>query len=327
MTRPDKTLAKGMWIKAMPWNPDIHMFTPWYELYADAHPYVGARVGEVRIDPDGVQVQRYEHVTVYRITARTTFEIQGAIRNRYDELGGRNSWLGLPVSSEFDYDGGRAGAFQNGAVYWWPDVGAIDINHIALCYMGFMCWDETYDGIDPPGHDEVYAVASTISNVGVVSYNSRVYEGVDAGEAQPEWGAEIYRGPPIGLILTIVLRERDEGNPDAYRRQIDSALRSIAQGAGVGAGYIPIVGPIAAPTLTEVLTKVGEKLAPAVSRWVDTDDDTIGAQSIVLTAKDLCVLARQTPETVVKGVTFRFKSRRFYGHESHYEAAFNIWPQ
>lgn len=350
---PDPTLAAkktGTWIakpfkfpaevKGVESVPKIHpsLIPPWWELYARFHPYVGKPVGDVRVDPDGVEVQRFENVTVYRRPHGKrfkTFEVLGGIRDRYDALGGRNSWLGLPESNEFAYDddGGRASAFQNGAIYWWPDVGAIDINQVSLAYMGFYCEVETYDGVDFEADDEVYAIVATTSGGGVRTFSSRVHDGVDAGETRLEWGAEIYRGPPAGLVVTVALREQDEGDPNVYRKQIEDGLNQVAAGAGVAAGFIPIVGFVVAPIVTGVLIEVGKKLSPIINDWLGTDDDTIGTQQIVLTAKDLCVLARHTPEKRLpeksekETIPVRLLSRQFTGHGSKYTAGFNAWAQ
>ena len=59
--------------------------------------------------------------------------VYGAILSRYAELGGAAGWLGGPVTDEQDFsEGGRVSMFQHGAIYWWPDTGAIELRQVAF---------------------------------------------------------------------------------------------------------------------------------------------------------------------------------------------------
>ncbi|MGN2638573.1 LGFP repeat-containing protein [Nocardia takedensis] len=308
-------------------RPWIFEFLPWFEIYRSAHDWIGAAEGGPVKHPDGVEVQRFQHATLYRLSTGRIFEVHGYIRQHYDSLGGRNSWLGLPQSDEIDFEGGRASAFQNGAIYWWPDTGAIDINQVAVYYTGLMCYDETYDGVDFEGHDEPYAIASAISPAGVRTYSSQVHWKTDAGEGRPEWGAEIYRGPPAGLVLSVVLMEHDQGDPNKHKEMVAGALGGVAGGLGIATGFIPVIGPIVAPIAGTALAAAARELVPAVNNWLGTGDDRIGQDAITLSAKQLILLARKTPETTIMGVSFRLRTKAMTGHDSRYEAALNAWPQ
>ncbi len=60
------------------------------------------------------------------------FEVCGAIRDKYNSLGGPNSFLLWPTSNEMgNPDGvGKRSTFQNGPIYWSPDGGAHPVaNH------------------------------------------------------------------------------------------------------------------------------------------------------------------------------------------------------
>jgi LGFP repeat len=53
--------------------------------------------------------------------AGQAFEVHGCIFKLYQSLGGTGSWLGFPISDEYDeYDveGGRRSDFENGFIFW-----------------------------------------------------------------------------------------------------------------------------------------------------------------------------------------------------------------
>jgi hypothetical protein len=50
--------------------------------------------------------------------AGQAFEVHGCMFNLYQSLGGTGSWLGFPVSDEYDVPGGRRSDFENGYIFW-----------------------------------------------------------------------------------------------------------------------------------------------------------------------------------------------------------------
>lgn len=80
--------------------------------------WVGAAVGQTET-VEGGSFQRFQNATIYSVTGRGTFVIYGAIRDRYDALGGPASAMGLPVSDEYDGGGGwRHVNFEAGSIVW-----------------------------------------------------------------------------------------------------------------------------------------------------------------------------------------------------------------
>ena len=57
-------------------------------------------------------------------------EVQGAIRIKWEQLGGEGSFLGLPTTDELPTpDGvGRFNHFQGGSIYWTPQTGAHEVH-------------------------------------------------------------------------------------------------------------------------------------------------------------------------------------------------------
>ena len=50
--------------------------------------------------------------------AGSAFVVQGGVFLLYKSLGGTASWLGFPVSDEYDVPGGRRSDFEGGYVFW-----------------------------------------------------------------------------------------------------------------------------------------------------------------------------------------------------------------
>ena len=81
---------------------------------------------------------------------------------------------------KFDEEGGRVSRFDNGAIYWWVDVGAIELNDVVVHYTGLGCFDTTTG----PGSDEPYVVLGALAPGGI-QIRTQIYEDVDGGEAGP----------------------------------------------------------------------------------------------------------------------------------------------
>jgi hypothetical protein len=89
------------------------------------------------------------------------------------------------MSDESDFpEGGRVNVFQGGAIYWWPDTGAIELNDVVVHYTGLICFGET-DNDQLSNSDEPYVVLGMTSPTGSWAARSQVYEYVDAGESRP----------------------------------------------------------------------------------------------------------------------------------------------
>jgi hypothetical protein len=78
--------------------------------------------------PDGVG--RYNHFqggSIYWTPKTGAFEVHGAIEGRWAELGWERSFLGYPISNEYDWNGGRRSDFQNGYIWWTEKSGAHEV--------------------------------------------------------------------------------------------------------------------------------------------------------------------------------------------------------
>ena len=70
--------------------------------------------------------------------------VWGPIGERYTELGGPDSSLGLPTTDDVAVKGGRAGTFQGGKLYWSPATGTRAVTGPVLAHY------QAYDGATGP---------------------------------------------------------------------------------------------------------------------------------------------------------------------------------
>jgi uncharacterized protein with LGFP repeats len=69
------------------------------------------------IDGEG-RFNHFEHGSIFWHPSIGAFEVHGLIRDTWAGMGWETSFLGYPVSDEFDCDGGRRSDFQNGSILW-----------------------------------------------------------------------------------------------------------------------------------------------------------------------------------------------------------------
>ncbi|MBB3724362.1 hypothetical protein [Nonomuraea dietziae] len=112
--------------------------------------------------------------------------------------------------------------------------------NIAVRYRGLFCFGET-DEHSPD--DEPYVIITAIASpsMDTQTVRSRIYTEVDAGDARGD-NIEIYRGSPFPLEINTVCMEHDAGDPDKYRGEIESGVRSVA--ASIAGGVSAIATPL-----------------------------------------------------------------------------------
>lgn len=77
----------------------------------------------------------FEGGAIYWTAQTGAHEVHGAIRERWQALGGVGGWLGYPLTDELQVSGfsgyGRYNKFQGGYVYYYPDSGAFATTDLA----------------------------------------------------------------------------------------------------------------------------------------------------------------------------------------------------
>lgn len=99
----------------------------------------GAKLGITEFAAGGGVVQKYEHGAIYYKPSTGAWHVYGAIYEKYLQLGGDAGFLGYPVSDE-NYapdKRGRFSDFENGSIYWSPEIGAMEVHGGIRAY-----WDK-----------------------------------------------------------------------------------------------------------------------------------------------------------------------------------------
>ena len=247
----------------------------------------------------------------------------GAIRDKWIELGGASSFLGEPLTDEMDFpEGGKVSVFQGGAIYWWPDTGAIELNNVVIHYTGLICFGETNDG-PTSSADEPYVVIGLTTPTGTSSIRSQIYNSVDAGFSRPDV-VEVYHGKPTGLALSILLMEHDSGNPDKYKDEMGVAIQAAIPAVQALLTLIPKIGKVISTVAGPILQAIAPTVTNALNSLLGTEDDRIGDSTIALSAKQMVVLATRTGVSVDRGVGFKVETPLLSGDGGSYKVYFNL---
>lgn len=111
--------------------------------------FLGYPLTDESTTPDGVG--RYNHFqggSIYWSPSSGAWEVHGAIRGKYSQLGWERSFLGYPLTNETTTpDGfGRFNHFQGGSIYWSPGTGAWEVHGAIRQMWASMGWERSFLG-------------------------------------------------------------------------------------------------------------------------------------------------------------------------------------
>jgi len=282
-------------------------------------------IGLIRL-PDGGFIREFTHGRMFfnRSVAEEAFWVHRA-DPKYAQLGGPAGRLGWPVSDDIpDHPQEPTNVvtrFQNGAIYWWPDIGAIEQLPVAVTFVGLFCFRTTSGA----GSDEPYVTVGALSATGEhSSTQTQVFEDVDSGEAHED-ALEVYRGTPFGLNLSVILSEHDEGDPHKYKDEMANVVNEAGGRVAEAIGSVPGIGPMlmvfAKFGLALASPTIGEKL----SELLGTDDDFIGSTELFFPAKELMRLAISDDRDIDNvGIVASFASDVLRGDDGIYKLYFSV---
>lgn len=315
------------------WHPEIGAFATWGAIRGRWLAIGREQYGYLTTDelgcPDGrgrfnhyraMHLADHPDASIYWTPETGAQEVYGAIRAKWSGLGWERGWLGYPTSGEVDVpDGGRVATFEHGAMYWWPDTGAIDLGDVVVRYRGMNCFGED----DTTGSDEPYIVVGVVAADGPKpTFSTPVYQDVDGGGSFPDDGAVVYRGRPWGLVLSTTVMEHDEGDPDKYRDWVTKGVSLAATGleaaivaTGIGAPLAAAVAPALAAIVPAVVNEVNNLLG--------TGDDVIGTVPIGLSVKQLCTLPGATLQDE-RDIRFHVATPLATNGDGSYKAYFDV---
>lgn len=111
--------------------------------------FLGAPKTPEMVCPDGAG--RYRHYTngsIYWHASTGAHEIHGSILGRWSSMGFEKSVLGYPITDETKTPDtvGRFNHFQNGSIYWHPNIGAFEVHGAIRQKWATMGWEKSLLG-------------------------------------------------------------------------------------------------------------------------------------------------------------------------------------
>jgi hypothetical protein len=285
---------------------------------------------------DGLgRFNHFERGSIFWHPSTGAFEVHGQIRDKWAALGWERSWLGYPISDELalhDQDSGQCSVFQNGSIYWWPDVGARDLRGVIVHYTGLHCFAETKIDIDStPKSDEPYATVGVVGPDNTKgTFRSRIYEDMNSGNGVFDV-IEIYRGRPSGLGISVLLQEHSGGDTEASRKLIADAVEKGGPLLTSAATAIPLVGPVLGPLSTAAFQLFKRDIVEALNSFIEQTlgfaDRPLGSDLITLTPKQMVVLAtRPEGHAQFNSIPWKFETQLLERQDAAYKMYFNIFP-
>jgi hypothetical protein len=243
---------------------------------------------------------------------------------RYDQLGGPNSFLGWPISDDLpdpEEPGSGFNRFQNGAIFWWPDIGAIEMRPVSLRYVGLHCFGETdeFSASDEPY--VIFGVAPVITEE-QKTVRTRIYEGVDSGESRDD-NHELYRGLPFGAVISITVSEHDQGDPERSHGLVEFGVQETSGKIVEGLQEVPAIGLFLSLVAKVVLFVAEPAITAFVHDVLGSEDDVLGTAVLALTPKEMMRLTRVAPQNI-DGLTAHIASPLISGGGASYKAYFTI---
>lgn len=268
-----------------------------------------ARLGDVTgppLVPDGAAPVRNMHPggfvreffrgsIYFNKTVRDEAFFVGHANQKYRQLGGPAGHLGWPISDDLQDPAEPRGVgvtrFLNGALYWWPDIGTIEMVPIVVRFVGLHCFGTT----SGPGADEPYATFGAVSVNGERTPDpapqTQIFEDVDRGESHVE-SLDIIQVLPFGMKLALTLSEHDAGDPHKYKDEIGNLVDKVGDRIAELLTAVPAVGTVLSVAASIGFALAGPTIAEKLSELLGTDDDFIGTHEFKLTGKDLMRMAR-----------------------------------
>jgi uncharacterized protein with LGFP repeats len=120
-----------------------------YSALGGAEGFLGAPKTTEKVCPDGIG--HYRHFTygsIYWHPSTGAHEIHGSILARWSSLGFEKSILGYPKTDETKTpdNKGRYNHFQNGSIYWHPDIGAFEVHGAIRQKWAALGWEKSILG-------------------------------------------------------------------------------------------------------------------------------------------------------------------------------------
>lgn len=134
-----------------------------YAHLGGSNGFLGAPKGNESPCPDDIgHFRHYAFGSIYWSPASGAFSVQGAIQNKWAQMGWEKSFLGYPTTNETKTPDhiGRFNHFQHGSIYWKPTIGAHEVHGLIRQHWAANGW-ETNSNLGYPISDETPAAAGS----------------------------------------------------------------------------------------------------------------------------------------------------------------------
>lgn len=258
------------------------IYAKWGEQNWD-NGFLGFPVTDETGTPDGIgRYNHFEGGSIYWTPNTGAKLIYGFIRAKWAELGWETGRLGYPRTDELvEGTNGRYNLFEGGEIHWTPVGGATVTfyeTNVEIWFSGFKCLKES---TELSGSDEPYMfLGVSTSEQAQTPYETGVMGGVDKGTVIRS-AIKLYSGIARDVILAVVIRENDAGDPHAF----SSAFKSILDMGN--AALASQTGGVAVPG--EVVQLISDKL----SELTGAGDDDVDRRAELLTMDSLIKMGHQ----------------------------------
>ncbi|MGI0494255.1 LGFP repeat-containing protein [Alkalinema pantanalense CENA528] len=247
--------------------------------------FLGFPVTDELGTPDGIgRFNHFEGGSIYWTPTTGAHIVMGMIREAWKNQGWEKGRLGYPRTDELVTEGtngkGRYNLFEGGEIHWTPAGGTkvklYEVN-IEIWFSGFKCLNESNE-ISSSDEPYMFLGVST-SGQAQTPYETGVIGDVDQGNII-RTAARLYSGIAQDVILAVVIRENDQGDPNAYSSTFKSVLDAgnVALGASTG---VTIPGGIL------------QQVSNGLSNLLGAGDDTVGRRAELLTRDYLMQMVKK----------------------------------
>lgn len=247
--------------------------------------FLGEPLTDELVCPDGVgRFNHFQGGSIYWTPNTGAHFVIGLIRDAWASQGWETGSLGYPRTDELVTEGtagqGRHSIFEGGEIYWTPADGVnvkVYETNIDIWFSGFRCLNESNEW--SPSDEPYMFLGVSTSGQPQTPQETGVIGNVDKGNVI-RLAKKLYSGIAQDVILAVVIRENDQGNPhafsDAFKSILDEGNKALKASQGVA-----------------VPDKVVKLLADKLSELTGAGDDDVGRRAELLPKNYLIQMARQ----------------------------------
>ncbi len=244
------------------------------------------------------------------------------IQEKYIQVGGRKSQLGLPIDPSLgvQHNGQEFfTAYRGGKIVFTSEGGASAFvtHQTFVVFKGIHCFGKSEAVDEPYAIVGVYALDAQDSTatkkfpIGRDSYEDFVAS-TDATEAtivspnSPGWA-------PQSLVIVSTVMEQDSGNPDEATAKVEAAMDKVAAAAAV-------IGLPEVSAIIEILDKLG--IPGLISDLFGTGDNLIGTQSLPIDSREV---VPKRPMQKFGNIEFNFESPLLSDGDASYKLYYEVF--